>query len=159
MSIFLAALPRRHLLLLAALAAFLLAGSSAPRAQSEPDGGLIVGAHLLTAHLGQHAHQYRTVTPGLYVRAAEGGLTLGAFRNSHGRASAYAGWTWQHGPFALTAGAATGYPQRRVSPLLIPSVALPVPGTSSSAVRLALVPKPPYDGASGGVHLAWETRL
>lgn len=159
MSNFLAALPHRHLLLLAALAAVLLAGSSAPRAEPEPtDRALIVGAHLLTGHIGRHAEDFRTVTPGLYVRGADGGVTLGAFRNSHGQASAYAAWTWQRGAFAITAGGVTGYPHRRVSPLLIPSVAVRVPGTTS-ALRLALVPKPPYHGASGGLHFAWETRL
>lgn len=114
----------------------------------------ILGAHLLTAHFGSNAHDLQSVTPGVYVQSACG-PTAGAFRNSYGRASAYAGWTWttDDGRFALTAGAVTGYPAAPVLPLLVPSTRLQL-GEGLSA-RLALLPRQ-VKGRSVGLHLSIE---
>jgi hypothetical protein len=83
----------------------------------------VVGAHLISlhssptyvsAHDNFHDIDYRTryewVTPGAYVRMANG-ATAGAYRNSLGKASVYVGWTWQTDDerFALTVGAVSGY--------------------------------------------------
>lgn len=67
-----------------------------------------IGLHLLTAHA---TPGYEAVTPGAYARH-ESGATFGAYRNSIGRASAYAGWTFERGQFALTVGAVSGYERR-----------------------------------------------
>lgn len=67
-----------------------------------------IGLHLLTAHA---VPGYEAVTPGVYARH-ESGLTFGAYRNSIGRRSAYAGWTFESGRFALTVGAVSGYGRR-----------------------------------------------
>jgi len=121
-------------------------------------GALILGLHLATAHIDAppDAHlQGRTV--GVYARA-ESGLTLGAYRNSYGRPSTYAAWTWSTpgGMLSLTAGAVTGYPRASVSPLLVPSLRLPLAGVPGWAVRLSALPKPHSDGAAG-LHLSLET--
>jgi hypothetical protein len=95
---------------------------------------------------------------GLYF-IADSGLTLGAYRNSYGFNTAYAGWTW-HGPTfgplqpAVTTVLATGY--RRVHgvgvlrPMVLPSLRLE--GPAGVALRYHLGP------AKGGVfqHLAIE---
>jgi len=75
------------------------------------------------------------------------GATVGAFRNSIGRNSGYAGWTWQAGPFGLTAGAITGYPRAKVLPLLVPSYRL------ASGVRISVVPNP---FGAAALHLSLE---
>lgn len=67
-----------------------------------------LGLHLLTAHA---MPGYEAVTPGIYARH-ESGATFGAYRNSIGRRSAYAGWTFESGRFALTVGAVSGYERR-----------------------------------------------
>ncbi len=125
----------------------------------------ILGLHLLTAHAAQG---YEAITPGAYARH-ESGFTVGAYRNSIGRPSAYAGWTFETEDrrFALTVGAVTGYEKRcridrfeheggiatvprcsghtgKVGPLISPSVKI-------GDARLALVAfKRP------AIHLAWE---
>lgn len=127
----------------------------------------VIGVHLLTAHA---ASGYEAVTPGIYARH-ESGFTVGAYRNSIGRESVYAGWTWETPDrrFALTAGGVTGYERKcwrevrnepngsvstlphctgfeggKVAPMLVPSMRL-------GSARLALVSlKRP------ALHLAWE---
>ena len=123
-----------------------------------PAHALTFGAHLHTAHLGAQAGQMQDSTPGLYLRT-DAGLTLGHYRNSHGRPSSYAAWTWQTADqrFALTAGVVTGYPARRYSPLLVPSVRFAL--TDSLAARIAYIPKPPRYGSAAGVHFAIETEF
>lgn len=72
--------------------------------------GLTIGLHLASVHL-PHDAALSGVNPGIYVRAANG-VTVGAYRNSLGRPSAYAAWTLEDigdTPFSLTAGAITGY--------------------------------------------------
>lgn len=108
---------------------------------------LVIGAHLATAsdHRG-----YETITPGLYLRA-DSCLTLGAYRNSVGSRSLYAGCTLQSGPWALTVGAVTGY-GRPLAPLVVPSYRWAI-GAHSSA-RIALIPAPP--GGAAALHFAVE---
>lgn len=90
---------------------------------------------------------------------ADSGLTLGAYRNSYGFNTAYAGWTWQgptFGPLqpAVTTVLATGY--RRVHgvgvlrPMVLPSVRLE--GPAGVSLRYFIGP------AKGGVfqHVAIE---
>lgn len=138
-------------LLPAALAAALAAPCASAHAAT-------FGAHLHTLHLGAQAAGLQDSTPGLYMRT-DAGLTLGHYRNSHGRPSSYAGWTWQTADqrFALTAGVVTGYAARRYAPLLVPSLRLPL--THSTALRIAYLPKPPKYGSAAGVHFSVETEL
>ena len=88
--------------------------------------GWILGLHLFSAHVGHvdPGMELRWVTPGLYV-VAPNGATVGAYRNSIDRDTVYAGWTWHTGwntrlfnDITLTAGAATGYTEARVVPLV-----------------------------------------
>lgn len=118
--------------------------------------GIIVGLHLATAHVGGAGLE--SVTPGVYVRMPSG-ITAGAYRNSHGHGSAYLGMTWttSDGRWSITAGGVTGYPRAKVSPLVIPSLRMPVASTPW-AVRLSYLPKPHSDGAQG-VHLSLERAL
>jgi hypothetical protein len=122
---------------------------------------VIIGLHLATAHFGAPASaELNSVTPGVYMRTADG-LTLGAFRNSHGAGSAYVAWTWStaDGRWSITAGGVTGYPRASVSPLLAPSVRLPLGDIAPGWVaRLAYLPKPHSDGAHG-LHLSIERNL
>lgn len=90
---------------------------------------LIVGLHLLTAHAGPG---YETATPGIYVMAPSG-FTAGAYRNSYGRSSVYAGWTWSADRYHVTLIGATGY---RTAPV-VPLVAA---GIKVGDVRLSVLP-------------------
>ena len=121
----------------------------------------LIGLHLATAHFGAPADaQLQSQTPGVYLRTAAG-LTLGHYRNSHGLPSTYAGWTWStaDGRWAITAGAVTGYPRARVSPLLVPSLRVPLQDQPTGwAARIAYLPKPHSQGASG-IHLSLERAL
>jgi hypothetical protein len=72
----------------------------------------VIGMHIGSVHVPASDH-LQNVNPGLYVRA-ESGATVGFYRNSHGRHSVYAGWTFERGPFALTVGGITGYQRRDV---------------------------------------------
>jgi hypothetical protein len=113
----------------------------------------LVGAHLASAHV---RGGYEAATVGLYARGDDG-LTVGALRNSERRLSFYAGRTWQtsDGRWAITVGAISGYRAAVVSPLVVPSVQLPL-GTAT-AVRLSLIPKP-RAGGSAAAHLSLEWR-
>lgn len=115
---------------------------------------LILGLHLATAHAGPAAGDMHSSTPGIYVRLPEG-ATLGAYRNSYGDRSVYAGWTWStpDGRWSLTAGGVTGYPRARVAPLLVPSARMEI--ADGWALRLSALPKPHRTGAAG-LHLSLE---
>lgn len=122
-----------------------------------------LGIHTVTWH--DHATTsdgapYHSVTPGLYVRT-DAGLTLGVLSNSIGRISTYAGWTWhtdEQRPIsaALTAGGITGYTDRPVRPLLIPSLRTRL--TDTTSVRVLLLPKGSPKSAAA-VSLAFEVVL
>ncbi|MBE7419858.1 MAG: hypothetical protein HS128_19300 [Ideonella sp.] len=116
--------------------------------------GLTLGLHLVSLH---SVGGMQTFTPGLYVRTPAG-FTAGAYRNSEGRGSAYAAWTFEalHGRVALTAGVVAGYRRHAIGPLLVPSVRLlGGDAAGSTALRLAWVPKPPR-GHSHALHIALE---
>jgi len=118
--------------------------------------GLILGFHLVTAHVGvpQGAH-LQSLNLGVYVASATG-WTAGAYRNSAGLASAYAGRTLMtaDGRWALTLGVVTGYARHPVRPMLVPSVRLGL-GDSAAALRVALLAKARSESA-GGVHVSVE---
>lgn len=115
-----------------------------------------LGAHLASAHA---RGGYEAATLGLYARAPDG-LTLGLLRNSEARASLYVAHTWQcpDRRWALTAGLITGYQASSVSPLLVPSLRLPLAHDPEHgpALRLALIPKPRHQGGSSALHIAIE---
>jgi hypothetical protein len=144
----------RHLTLSAAAALLSLACG-----QAQAD---TIGLHTAT----WHSHEgYHAATPGLYWRG-DNGATAGAYRNSEGRPTAYAGWTWGTDPSAplqaaITLAAATGYSAAPVVPLIAPSVAwrLPASVAADTTVRLITLPKwHPKQGATA-VSLAVEVRL
>jgi hypothetical protein len=120
-----------------------------------------LGAHLLSFHApGAYTSDagrrvaYERITPGLYLRAPSG-LTFGAYRNSYGDGSAYAGWTFETESkrFALTVAGVTGYERARVLPLLIPSVRFGL--TDDLALRIAGAPRIEKGGAAL-LHVAVE---
>jgi len=113
-----------------------------------------IGVHLASYHFPQN--DFENVNPGLSVRL-HNGATFGAYRNSIGRLSAYAGWTWDtdfHGwrP-AITAGVVTGYERADVMPLLVPSIS--TPAVDGFRARFTFVPQIEKGGASA-VHLSIE---
>lgn len=95
--------------------------------------------------------------PGLYVRIDEGqleGLTLGLYRNSLGRPSTYAAWTFETESkrYGFTVGAVSGY-DRRVEPMFAPSARFGL--GDGGFVRLSLLPQ----RSAVGVHLSLERSL
>lgn len=139
----------RHLLMM-----LLALASQAATAQ-------VLGLHTATWH---SRPGYQAATPGAYWRFANG-ATLGAYRNSEGHGTAYAGWTWttdEARPLSLgfTAAAATGYSAAPVVPLLAPSVAYRPGGLlGDTTLRLVALPKwHPKQGATA-VSLTVEVRL
>lgn len=107
--------------------------------------GWILGLHLFSAHFGDDdaVAKLRWFTPGVYA-VAPSGLTVGTYRNSIDRQTAYGGWTWRtgadFGPFSdvtLTAAAASGYRESRVMPLVAAAATL---GHGDYAPRLTWVP-------------------
>lgn len=111
----------------------------------------LVGAHLATWHAKPG---FEAATYGIYARW-DNGATLGALRNSEGRASVYLAKTWStaDGRFSLTAGGITGYRSASVNPLVVPSVALPL--SRRSAVRLSFLPQS-NRGGSAALHVSLE---
>lgn len=122
----------RHLvIILAALAA--------------PVHATTVGLHWTT----KHAHAgYCEYNPGLYVRTDDG-FTAGTYRNSECRQSVYIGQTFTHGIYSVTVGGVTGYTRRTVTPMIVPSVALPL--ADGVSLRLAL--------AARAVHVSVERKF
>lgn len=125
-----------------------------------------VGLHLGSAHFPARDYQ-NNVNPGVYVRL-DGGATFGIYHNTIRRTSVYAGWTWEAGPLALTAGVVTGYKRHcdaqgvcygssrhSVMPMLSPSVRLPE--IAGYAPRISYIPS---IGASSSVlHLSVERQF
>lgn len=124
----------------------------------------IIGIHLFTQHQPQRytargSHRYESFTPGLYGRSASG-MTLGAYRNSYGDASAYAGWTFETNDrrWALLVAGVVGYKRSPLLPLVVPSVRFSI--DDQWAWRIAATPKPP--GSNGGaamMHLTVERQF
>lgn len=107
---------------------------------------LILGLHLATAHVRTDLQDFN---PGAYVQCDN--VQAGAYRNSIGRNTVYAGYVARLGDVNLLIGAATGYRQT-LRPVFVPSVAL------GGGFRASVIF--PSGGASrGGVHLAWERTL
>lgn len=114
----------------------------------------LVGAHLATWHAKPG---FEAATYGIYARW-ENGVTLGALRNSEGRASVYLAKTWStsDGRFSLTAGGITGYTSRPLNPMLVPSYAHKM--GSGTAIRVSFLPRS-YKGGSSAIHLSLEKSL
>lgn len=68
-----------------------------------------VGMHIASQHVPEYPH-HEQVNPGLYVRMDR--MQLGAYRNSYGRATVYAGYAAPLGPVELMVGVASGYTRR-----------------------------------------------
>lgn len=123
-------------------AAAVMAGSCAGDASAQT----VTGINLATAHA---SGGYRSWTPGLYARSADG-LTAGILRNSEGRWSVHAGWTWRTAamglPLDLQAGAISGYRRAPVLPMASVSVLL------AEHHRLIWIPGP----QGGAMNYAWE---
>jgi len=131
----------RELAIAAAICAAAVAAAFwSPGAQAQ-----IVGLNLVTAHA---AGGFRSWTPGLYARSADG-LTAGILRNSEGGTSAHLSQTWRVQPLGipldLTAGAITGYRRAPVLPLATASVLI-------GHQRLIWIPGP----RGGAMHMATE---
>lgn len=98
-----------------------------------------VGLHIGSQHWPQK--DYTNSNPGLYYRA-QGGFTIGAYRNSERHLGVYLGQTYEgrYGPFraAATLGVVYGYERTPMLPMLIPSVAFDM--TKGCRVRLAVIP-------------------
>jgi hypothetical protein len=110
---------------------------------------LILGLHLGTYHTDRST-RYEEFNPGIYARCDR--VAGGAYRNSEGGNSAYAGFVFDRvvGPVDVTAGVVLGY-RRGARPLLIPS------GKVGKHARVAFFP--PLGPISGAVHLAVEGNL
>lgn len=104
---------------------------------------LILGIHLLSPHIEPGRE---TFTPGVY--ASCDGVVAGALRNSQGKPSVYAGYTFNHdGVFGLTVAGATGYSLAPVIPVVVPSVKI-------GHVRVGALLPTRY--SSAGVHFSLE---
>lgn len=93
----------------------------------------------------------RSSNPGLYYKA-DSGLAGGAYLNSYGRTSAWAGYQLESGRLGLLLGAATGYPCGGVLPMAVPSVRL-------GPARISVVPKVLRQQTATAVHLSLEFEL
>lgn len=69
-----------------------------------------VGVHLVSHHAPKRDFQ-RNDNPGLYFRSAEG-WTVGAYRNTIGRTSVYAGRAFAVGPLDIGLGVVGGYQRK-----------------------------------------------
>jgi hypothetical protein len=114
------------------------------------------GLHLASVH---SSPGFDSRTLGLSHRWPNG-VTVGAFNNSYGKASAYAGWLWSidaAGRFGLFLGAATGYGDTDESMPLAPIVAPTVRWRFDDrwAARLSWFADP-REGAAQVLHLSLE---
>jgi hypothetical protein len=118
-----------------------------------PADAATVGVHLASVHLPQR--DFNNTNPGLYLRT-DAGWTAGAYRNSLRRTSAYAGYTMEWGPVAVTGGIVTGYAET-VQPLMVPSLKLfTLEGVSA---RVAFIPRVEKRIESHVFHLTLEYAL
>lgn len=149
-------LPLRGLRFLFAWNLVLLLAFVPVKARAADAEHLVVGAHLVTAHTKPDGKE--SATPGLYLRWPNG-ITVGAYRNSYGDGSVYAGYTVEafDRHLALTVGGVTGYRAQKVLPLVVPSVRIGLWGDTS--LRVAYLPKPPKYGSSAAVHFSVEARF
>lgn len=108
------------------------------------------GVHLVSRHFPEMPY-HNDVNPGVYYKH-DNGATAGYFKNSFHKDSFYLGYTWEHGPVAVTVGGVTGYADK-VKPMLVPSVALFT--YQGMTPRLAYIPKG-EKGKSHVLHLMLE---
>jgi hypothetical protein len=120
------------------------------------DGGPAVVLHLTSTH---SRSGFDNGNLGLAHQWANG-VVVGAFHNSYGRTSAYAGWLWRidaAGRWGLFLGGATGYGETDerlpIAPVLAPSIRLPL--TAEIAARLSWF-MDPREGAAQVLHLSLE---
>lgn len=117
-----------------------------------------VGAHIATQHWGRS--DMNDFNPGIYVQARTGplsGASVGMYYNSERAGSVYAAYTWETKGrmLAVSVGAVTGYKGSDLTPIVLPSLRLPI---GAQAVRLTYLPKANKQGASG-VHISLERDL
>jgi hypothetical protein len=110
-----------------------------------------IGVHLGTVH---QVDGFNNVNPGVYA-VWQGGATVGTYYNSERNQTAYIGWTWDRGPFAITAAALTGYKRAPVVPGLIPSVRVPIGDRAAARVSFILAP----EKQGRAVHISMEWAL
>jgi hypothetical protein len=116
---------------------------------------LVIGLHLLSHHFPDKDYQ-ENFNPGIYVRA-ENGLTGGIYRNTLGRTSVYAGWTFGD-RVALTIGGVTGYQLKDgfgmsnayITPMIAPSVRL-------GPARFSVIPR--VGNSAAVLHLSVERKF
>ena len=124
----------------------------------------IFGVHMGSAHYPGGSYQ-NNFNPGVYLRT-EDGITVGAYYNTLRRASVYAGYTYQYGPFGLLGGVVTGYQPKLINgltygqgkaltPMLALSLQLPAMGGFKPMVMLV----PPFQSSPAVLHLAFEHRF
>lgn len=109
-------------------------------------------AHTIGVHIGSHHFPnegYNNFNPGAYFKH-DNGFTVGAYLNSYRKVSVYAGATYSFGPVDFTIGGITGYQGKvqnggYVSPLIVPSIALPA--VNGISPRIAYLPKVEKGGA------------
>ena len=158
-------------LLLCVAALFFFIGFASKKAQAQvaqQEAGLRMQPTAIGLHIGtKHSRSgLNNVNPGAYMVFSDS-LVLGGYYNSERHASAYAAWQWQTEPLAFTgplrlrasvlAGLVTGYESRRVMPLLLPSLSMPLANTGAS-VRLSFVPRFEKRGAAA-LHASLEWSL
>lgn len=116
-----------------------------------------VGLHLGSYH---STPGYNNTNPGVYV--FHNGWTAGTYYNSERNQSYYAGYTWEYPLGSMvrvgaTAGVITGYKRADVLPMVVPSVAVSIPGGFGTAARLSFIP--PVGGMPTVLHLSVEFRF
>jgi hypothetical protein len=121
------------------------------QAQAEWYTPVIFGTHVASAHKGGG---FQAANPGFYLRT-EGNFQAGAFANSVGRTSAYAGYfVGAHdAPLNLMLGMATGY-KKRYTVAIVPTASLDL--TERARLRFWLIVNPANPkGSAAHVSLEW----
>lgn len=117
-----------------------------------------IGLHIGSKH---SAPGFNDANPGIYARWADAngsGFALGTYYNSERAQSVWAGYSFSRRmntlpiSAAITVGAVSGYKAAKITPLIVPSVAVHY---GSSAARLTFIPKVEKAGAAA-LHLSLE---
>jgi hypothetical protein len=111
----------------------------------------VIGVHVASQHI-PYKQRYNNLNPGLYYRTPEGWVG-GFYLNSLTRTSLYVGRTLEHGKFAVTLAAVSGY-THPVQALVVPSVE--VGEVAGARVRLAYIPRVEKRIGSHVLHLMVE---
>lgn len=122
------------------------------------------GVHLASAHYPGGPYQ-NNFNPGVYLRT-EDGITVGTYYNTLRRASVYAGYTYEYGPFGVLGGVVTGYQPKRIDGVtygqgkaLTPMLALSLQLPKLGGFRPMLMLIPPFRSSPAVLHLAFEHRF